>query len=441
MGLWVGTILVGLLGLGGGLFARGRRGRPIDDHPVCRRCGFDLTGLPIGQGACPECGAGLTVSDAVQVGNRQRRPGLTYAGAAVAAFAALPLLTQLVLAAGHVDPIRIQPLWWVLRKATGHVGGDLKATGEILRRVRIGDLSPDQDRRLALTALRLQADLSRPWEPMWGDMVESLHAAGRLSAPDWQTYQTHSQPATFEVRPRVADGDPIPFHLRGELRGATLPRWSTMRRRPTIWMSVPGLKLVDPTMNWGGLFGSAFDVNGFATVAAQSWEAVRPSPHLLAVRFVGLDAGNAPVPSAFPPLAVQGTWTPLHRGVPSVQLYRDEAMAARVLRTLSVDVTVASGVMVDVHADRPPVDLAFDVVLRSGGREWQSPGYWIVARRDSQLPSGGGLGDFAGASTVLGRQVDVILRPSVRAAARTVDLDRLLDHEFVFRDVPTGRGR
>jgi hypothetical protein len=47
--------LFGLAGLI--LLVLGVRGWRIDDHPVCRRCRFDLVGVYPAIGACPECGA------------------------------------------------------------------------------------------------------------------------------------------------------------------------------------------------------------------------------------------------------------------------------------------------------------------------------------------------------------------------------------------------
>ncbi|HYO10382.1 MAG TPA: hypothetical protein VER17_15540 [Tepidisphaeraceae bacterium] len=41
------------------LLVLGMRGRRVDDHPVCRRCGFDLVGPPGGTATCSECGADL----------------------------------------------------------------------------------------------------------------------------------------------------------------------------------------------------------------------------------------------------------------------------------------------------------------------------------------------------------------------------------------------
>jgi ribosomal protein L37E len=58
VGFLVQLTLLTLLGVV--IFWRGMRGRRVgDDHPFCRRCGFDLFGLPPGRDVCTECGADL----------------------------------------------------------------------------------------------------------------------------------------------------------------------------------------------------------------------------------------------------------------------------------------------------------------------------------------------------------------------------------------------
>ncbi len=57
------------------------------DHPVCRRCGFNLTGLP-DPSSCPECGRRLDRRRAVATGDRRRWPvpvGSVLVGLAVVA--------------------------------------------------------------------------------------------------------------------------------------------------------------------------------------------------------------------------------------------------------------------------------------------------------------------------------------------------------------------
>ena len=50
----------------------GLRCRRVNDHPICRRCGFDLFGKPAESTVCSECGADLGQRRAVQVGQRGR---------------------------------------------------------------------------------------------------------------------------------------------------------------------------------------------------------------------------------------------------------------------------------------------------------------------------------------------------------------------------------
>src|SRR3954449_11905348 len=69
---------------------RGARGRRIDDHPLCRKCRYDLFGLPAPT-ACPECGADLTKPAAVVIGNRHPHRLMVYTagGAMLASLAVL----------------------------------------------------------------------------------------------------------------------------------------------------------------------------------------------------------------------------------------------------------------------------------------------------------------------------------------------------------------
>lgn len=77
----LGWILLLLYLIGLRWLVLGLRGRAIDDHPLCARCGYDLSRLPIAQ--CPECGSALIRAGAIRVGHRQRRVGLAAVGGLV----------------------------------------------------------------------------------------------------------------------------------------------------------------------------------------------------------------------------------------------------------------------------------------------------------------------------------------------------------------------
>src|SRR5947199_4041388 len=104
------------------LMVAGVRGRTIDRHPVCRRCGFDLFGLPAERGACPECGAALVAARAVRIGNRQRRSRFIRAGVVLLlpAVFSLGLLGWAARRVGRMQ--QYEPVWWLQREARAGAG-------------------------------------------------------------------------------------------------------------------------------------------------------------------------------------------------------------------------------------------------------------------------------------------------------------------------------
>src|SRR2546421_8645663 len=108
---WMLFIAVLILLLGGGLAVYALRGRQIDNHPICRKCGFDLFGL--GESTrCPECGTELSAAG-IRLGHRAVRRGALAGGIVVLTPAAVVLAALSVAAARHVDPNRYKPVWWL----------------------------------------------------------------------------------------------------------------------------------------------------------------------------------------------------------------------------------------------------------------------------------------------------------------------------------------
>src|SRR5437870_3922810 len=93
------------------------RGRRIDDHPICRRCGFDLIGLPETSVVCSECGADLKSRRAIAHGHRQRRPILAMLGAAPLVLGLLMLGGTAWMRAKNYDFYRITPTWLLVHEA------------------------------------------------------------------------------------------------------------------------------------------------------------------------------------------------------------------------------------------------------------------------------------------------------------------------------------
>src|SRR5260221_12700728 len=90
------------------------RGRRIDAHPICRKCGFDLFGLPPTSHNCPECGRDLTRKRAARIGHRRRLKTLLLLGLTFfLASAGCPgFLGGLVVR--HEDWNRHKPVAWLV---------------------------------------------------------------------------------------------------------------------------------------------------------------------------------------------------------------------------------------------------------------------------------------------------------------------------------------
>jgi hypothetical protein len=116
------TVLLVILGLSGLLmFARGWRGKLLDDHPLCRRCGFDLFGRPAGSNACSKCGADLAGPQAIVVGHRRRYHGLILLGGAIAILSVAIPVKRTVDDVRQTSLIAIEPVW---RSAAPNAGSD-----------------------------------------------------------------------------------------------------------------------------------------------------------------------------------------------------------------------------------------------------------------------------------------------------------------------------
>lgn len=82
---WLYDALV-VVGIGAVLaFLYGFRAKQIDNHPICRRCGYDLFGLGKDHRLCPECGAVLQLARAIRIGHRTRHKPLMLIAACIAA--------------------------------------------------------------------------------------------------------------------------------------------------------------------------------------------------------------------------------------------------------------------------------------------------------------------------------------------------------------------
>ncbi|MCC6679038.1 MAG: hypothetical protein IT436_18080 [Phycisphaerales bacterium] len=234
----IGMILASMLAAGIAFMLAGRRGRRLNDHPICRACGFDLIGLPppTSQPArCPECGADLSARRAIGTGLRRRRPWLAAAGLVVAIIPSAVFGWAIYRQARAYDWNRAKPaamLIWELRRAesAGNPGqgaararpGVRDRLDELIRRAERDRLSESHYEALAPMARQRQADRSMPWDPRWGRLVERGFDAGKISEQEFNRYLEGVIAGTFEVRPVVRAGRPVPARLSIEARAGPL---------------------------------------------------------------------------------------------------------------------------------------------------------------------------------------------------------------------------
>jgi hypothetical protein len=204
------TLIILAAGLGGiVLLWIGLRGRAIDGHPVCRKCGYDLTGLfPEGK-KCPECGADLTGGHNVRIGNRAKRP--VFIGTAVVLFLASATMSWLHIS--EFDWTAHKPVSWLLADSRGDAKAADAAIEELLRRLALSSLDSNDADRVADHALAIQRDQAAPWNPRWGGFIRIAYERGLISEDRFNSLFEQSFQLSFVARPDIRVGDPVVIGL------------------------------------------------------------------------------------------------------------------------------------------------------------------------------------------------------------------------------------
>jgi hypothetical protein len=172
-------VAAGLL-IGLTLIALGLRGRRINDHPICRGCGFDLIGVVPAISVCPECGRDATGSGAIRHGQRRRRPGLIVLGFTIVALAAGSSLIRTSSIAPAVAVVL--PGSWLV-----HLGEILPPTwsrafsDEYIDRFALGTLDSSAIAAGARASIRSLARDRSAWEARTGDLVVQAFEKGVIS--------------------------------------------------------------------------------------------------------------------------------------------------------------------------------------------------------------------------------------------------------------------
>jgi hypothetical protein len=188
-----------------------RRGRRIDDHPLCRRCGFDLCGLPWEIDKCSECGASLTRRRAIRIGHRQNRYGWLFLALPLILASGSCLFVQTRRFIAQTDFTPYKPVWWLMADARG--GNPSRRDLALNRLVDLWSgeqLDEKQNPQVVRLILAAQADSSRTWNPAWGQAFETAHTQEKISVEDWQTYWRQAWSLSLIVPDPFVEDDHLP---------------------------------------------------------------------------------------------------------------------------------------------------------------------------------------------------------------------------------------
>jgi hypothetical protein len=224
--VWLPLVVGGIF-----LIRAGLRGRRINDHPICGRCRFDLVGLA-GSSAdansrpdrCPECGTSLTGTTrrarrAIIDGERRKRWRLFALGLVL-------LLSGLITGFWlSYKPLAKFPwtTWmpdWVLAEMVDspNMARADAIIQELLRRIQSDYLGRSAANRVVEHALKAQADTVAPWKPSLGDLVEVARESGVVSEEQWARYARGAVIIDARARPVIAVGSRIPYEVFVECR-------------------------------------------------------------------------------------------------------------------------------------------------------------------------------------------------------------------------------
>jgi hypothetical protein len=422
----------------------GLRGRVIDDHPLCRRCGFDLTGKPQDSDRCAECGTDVTTPQAVRIGHRQRRSRPLWAGVALLVPACLVLVVSAVAVIGQVDLMPWKPAWLLQWDAEG---GDSRtsdrAYAELTRRLKAGSLSKDRIQSLVADAMRRQVDPALAWSNARGDFVADAYVAGQITNELWVRYVRQGIKLELQARPTVRVGDPIPTGIA--VRALRIGRAAASIDFKGTELSAPGATTrpwawtdggADFGSGGGGWHATSPDLGGAATASLPPG----PYPIVGSLRISVLNSkGGQPVGqydvdvSALVMLASNDE---------TIEYFTtDESQRRAVEAAVEIpEITALSSGGVDVRMSfrSPPIRLTGRVFLRTPDGRQISLNSWIdVPERQGRTGYGFGArvkDDLQGAATV-----DFIFHPDLDMVKRSVNPAVRWGDDIVIRNVPISR--
>lgn len=423
------------------LLWRGLRGVAIDDHPVCRKCDFDLTGKPETSTRCPECGADLMQPKAIRIGHRRRRNGSLAIGSVLAGILIFGLALVAVMNVRQIDPYSLKPTWWLIREADDSTAMPRAAWAELSRRLAAGDLSAGQTSQIAELALAIQANRSRAWDVAYGNFIESARSTNLVSDAQWTRYARNALNLSLVARSEVRKGDDLPLRIMNSNNrvGSNSRFYLTLHDNKAVG------DLVDD-YNAGGSMGSSVSSGG----TGSSGHDVRLNPKAVTTaptgpRTVSLNpkveiregwAEDKPIIAEWTE-HLSTTWSLVPADTVTVEIIDDPTQQSAIEKSIKVtSLTYTPGgrdyLNLNIQFIGLPVPVAFDVFARADGQEKKLSSIYVKNSGSSGWGTGGEFKTQAKAA-------DFILRSNINVARRTVDMTRMWKGEVTIKNIPIQR--
>jgi hypothetical protein len=415
---------VALMLMGAGLVKIGYWPRRVGQTPYCAGCGYTLTGNE--SGTCPECGRPFT-SETVVRGKRYRRRGLAAIGGFIFVLGLLigggmwlfdiPWYHYVPAAfivndVGSADPVVAKKAWDELAFRRG--GGKLSEGIE----ARLTELS---------LAEQVKATPGALLQPML-QFLGQRFLDGKLSAQQADQLFMGAINSQLKIRPIVAAGEEIPFQVVFDGRGPQIG-WS---HRITGKQVVAG----GETTQMGGSMSGG----GFVAGSSGSWIRAKPvgTVKISVTYLLEIYEGSPPKNGWTKPVwskEIQLSGTAQVVDLPAeslVKMANRPELVDEIRRTVVVERVERQAndeIQVQVDLRKPPVNVAFDVFVRVGGKEVLVGS--VAGEKGKQM------GTFIShkASEIQDAKVEVILRSNSKVARRTVDLVEAWKGEIVIKDV------
>jgi len=418
-----------------GMVVAGWRGRRVDDHPICRKCRFDLHGIHPGSSLCPECGHSLSATRAIRRGNRRKRKRMIIFGSGVAMLCLAWLGLAVAATVMRVDWRKHAPtsfLMWQSRRTATAAGN--AAADELAQRMVLGTLGRDDATTLINRAFAVQADATRTFGS-WDSILQAAWDTGLFDQSQKEKYVRQGLPLQLLVRTEVCVGDRCPIRIWTDQR-----QWR-MGRQMGLYAVLTAVEVNGVSMT---PMGRRFPMESLASSSTRQIDFVAPiqvlgSATIRTTWHMAAHNGNRwQLPQGSTPaveweLVLEGSFTGVPADATTVTYIVDDKRRESIRRALDLNkVTVYGGTTLlaypALNSRNCPVDVAFTAFMREGGREWLM-GTFSTSNFNFLMPSAG-LDGFSA------NVVDVILRPSVEEAKTTPDLTSIWGEEIIFENVP-----